>query len=72
MLQCLCGRSLRTSNSLSGETVFSPRPSSSPSLLLASLPSPPLFRGVSGGGGKAFPCWDQMMAPPRVVFLFKP
>lgn len=32
MLQCLCGRSLRTSNSLSGEPVFFPWPANTPSL----------------------------------------
>lgn len=73
MLQCLCGRSLRTSNSLSGEkNVLSLALKHPLSLLLApsSLPTP-LFRAESGGR-KAFPYWGEIMAPPRVVFFFFP
>lgn len=71
MLQCLCGRSLRTSNSLSGETrvpsLALKHPLSPPDL--SPFPSAPRFLGVGGGGRKAFPWWDQM-TPQRVVFFF--
>ena len=78
MLQCLCGRSLRSSSSLSGEKMFFPQPQSCgcPALFLLSGPlsatrSPPLICPVNDGR-KAFPYWGEIAAPSPVLSLDPP
>lgn len=75
MLQCLCGRSLRSSNSLSGEKMFFPEPQDAADAPMppplpppGSLRLPLLYSALSAVGGRHSPLGRENGPAARSVF----